>query len=299
MSFFRSIALVLVCLISGISAAQDTGVRVKSLTYKDSLQLDFYEPVSENNHPKPLLLLMHGGGFASGSRNGIGEVGFCRSMAEKGYAVASISYRLTRKNDPFNCDCATEKKMFSFVSAAEDLSTAVNFMINDENLEFDRNTIVLAGSSAGAEAVLHAVFMKHDYRFSHIPDIPVSGIISFSGAVSNADYISKRNAVPSLFIHGKKDILVPYGTAPHHFCEETKEGYLMLDGPQTIVTKLENQGASYILAFDPEGDHDWAFKAYKQTELIARFMQEIVLNKAFIQETLELQIVEDINSNKQ
>ena len=69
----------------------------------------------------------------------------------------------------------------------------------------------------------------------------------------------------------------------------------MLDGPQSIVSKLKKQGASYILAFDPEGGHDWAFKAYKQTELVSRFIQDLVINKEFIQETKELQIVEEIN----
>jgi len=92
-------------------------------------------------------------------------------------------------------------------------------------------------------------------------------------------------------------MLVPYGTAPHHYCAEDKTGYLMLDGPETIVSKLKEQGVSYILAFDPEGGHDWAFEGYKQIELVSRFMQDIVINKAFIQETRELQITEDINSN--
>ncbi len=178
--------------------------------------------------------------------------------------------------------------MNSFVSASEDLSEAVRYLTKEESLAFDRNTIVLVGSSAGAEAVLHSSFMNHDYRFNHIPKISISGIISFSGAVSNANYITKNNAVPSLFIHGKKDILVPYETAAHHYCEENKKGYLMLDGPQTIVSKLKKQGVSYILAFDPEGGHDWAFEGYNQTELISRFMQDLVLDKLFIQEIVAL-----------
>lgn len=288
MSLSRYITLILILCASGISFGQDTSIQIKSFTYKDSLQLDFYQPIIKNDQPIPLLVLMHGGGFASGTRDGVGEVKFCKTMAKKGYAIASISYRLTRKNDPFNCDCDTEKKMNSFVSASEDLSEAVRYLTKEESLVFDRNTIVLVGSSAGAEAVLHSSFMNHDYRFNHIPKISISGIISFSGAVSNANYITKNNAVPSLFIHGKKDILVPYETAAHHYCEENKKGYLMLDGPQTIVSKLKKLGESYILAFDPEGGHDWAFEGYNQTELISRFMQDLVLDKLFIQEMVAL-----------
>jgi acetyl esterase/lipase len=298
MSLARFITLLFVCFIFGISSAQDTDIQVKSYTYKDTLQLDFYEPITKNNQPRPLIVLMHGGGFASGFKDGAGEVKFCKAMAEKGYAVTSISYRLTRKNDPFNCDCDTAKKMFSFVSAAEDLSDAIHYINKEEGLVFDRNTIVLVGSSAGAEAILHSTFMNRDYRFNHIPEISISGIISLSGAVSNANYISKSNAVPSLFMHGKKDVLVPYGTAPHHYCEEDKTGYLMLDGPETIVSKLKELGTSYILAFDPEGGHDWAFKGYNQIDLVSRFMQDLVINKLSIQETIELPMTEDENSNK-
>lgn len=296
MSLARFITLLFVCYFYNISTAQETDITIKSYTYKDSLQLDFYEPITTNNQPSPLLVLMHGGGFASGTRDGVGEVMFCSNMAKKGYAIASISYRLTRKNDPFNCDCDTDKKMYSFVSAAEDLSEAVRYLIKEESLVFDRNTIVLVGSSAGAEAVLHNTFMNHDYRFNHIPEISISGIISFSGAVSNANYISKNNAVPSLFIHGKKDVLVPYQTAAHHYCEEDKKGYLMLDGPQTIVSKLKKQKVSYILAFDPEGGHEWANKGYNQIELVSRFMQDLVIGQKFVQETIQLDILEDSNS---
>ncbi len=110
MSLSRYITIILILSVSGVSLAQNTSIQIKSFIYKDSLQLDFYQPLIKNDHPSPLLVLMHGGGFASGARDGVAEVKFCKTMAEKGYAIASISYRLTRKNDPFNCDCDTEKK---------------------------------------------------------------------------------------------------------------------------------------------------------------------------------------------
>lgn len=282
------ITFMLFCFIWFGSAAQSLEIQKTSLTYKDSLQLDFYHTEESNKHPNLLLVLMHGGGFASGKKDGKDESEFCRDMASRGYAVASISYRLTRKNDPFNCDCDTEKKIGSFVSASEDLSDAIHFLKAEKELIFDRNKIVLAGSSAGAETVLHYAFMNHDYRFSHISPTKISGMISFAGAIANASYITKNNTVPSLFIHGKKDELVPFGTAPHHYCTEDKKGYLLLDGPATMVKKLKAHGGSYMLAFDPEGKHDWANKAYFQTELVARFLKELVEDKKFVQASIEL-----------
>lgn len=279
----------IVCLISLLGFSQSGEVDIVTLSYKDTLELDFYSFQSGNKKAPPLLVLMHGGGFESGNRDGKYERDFCTSMAEKGYAVASISYRLTRKGDPFNCDCDTEKKINSFVAASEDLSEALQFMKKESDLVFDRDTIVLIGSSAGAEAVLHTAFMAGDYRFSHLPEIHISGVISFSGAVSNAAYITNKNAVPSLFIHGKKDELVPYATAPHHYCEAGRTGYLMLDGPETITGNLKKQGTSFILAFDPEGNHDWADDAYLQTDLVNRFIQDLILDKKSVQAYIRLE----------
>ena len=288
MKLARHISLFLIALVSMNTWAQNSEIQISSHTYKDTLQLDFYKPFVKSAEPRPLMVLMHGGGFAEGNRNGGDELKFCQAMAEKGYAVASISYRLTRKNDPFNCDCDTDKKIFSFVSACEDLSDAVHFMNNEKSLIFDRNTIVLVGSSAGAEAILHSAFMSHDYRFNHIAEFTISGVISFSGAISNAAYINENNAVPALLIHGKKDKLVPFATAAHHYCTENKAGYLMLDGPKTMASRLKKKGGSYILAYDPEGGHDWASDAYKEIELVSRFMKNFVLDKKNIQETIEL-----------
>ncbi len=269
-------------------AGQNSDIQVSSHKYKDTLHLDFYSSKSTQNGSSPLLVLLHGGGFASGRRNGAHEVRFSKSMAEKGFAVASISYRLTRKGDPFNCQCHTEKKMHSFISATEDLSEAIQFLTNKKDLAFDRETIVLVGSSAGAEAVLHSAYMGNDYRFSHVPKFNIAGLISFAGAVSNASYMTKDNAVPTLMIHGKKDKLVPYATAPHHYCPEDQPGYLMLDGPKTIASNLQALDVSYILAYDNEGGHEWANDAYDQIELINRFMHTLVLKDEKIQETIEL-----------
>ena len=257
-------------------------------SYKDTLQLDFYssELSSQKNHP--LLVLVHGGGFASGSKDGPIESKFCLDMAKRGYPVVSINYRLTRKNDPFNCDCDTEKKIASFVAGAEDLTAAMEFIYQKEDLIFDRESVVLIGSSAGAELMLHAAFMNHDYRFNHISPIQAIGLISLSGAMINASYINKNNAIPSLFIHGKKDDLVPFGTAPHHFCEETRTGYMMLDGPQTISEKLKKQNVSFVIGYHNEGNHDWANIGYLYTNLIDQFIQDHIIEENLIQSYIEL-----------
>jgi acetyl esterase/lipase len=274
---------------SGLSAQAQAEVSRSTLIYKDTLKLDFYSLPEAAADSRPLLVLMHGGGFSGGRRDGAGETEFCNAMALKGYAVASISYRLTRKGESFGCDCPAETKISTFVKAAEDLSDAVGYLISRQELPaFDRGRILLAGSSAGAEAILNAAFMSGHHDFKNIKRHKYAAVISFAGAMVNSTYINQDNALPVLFFHGKKDRLVPYGTEPHHYCPVGAEGYLMLDGPETMASRLAALGKSYLLAFDPEGGHEWANKAYGETDLIDDFIEKVVLQEGFQQTLMRL-----------
>lgn len=288
------LALILFLVFPESDANAQTEIEVikDTYVYKDTLKLDFYssqrlgEAVTEK---RPLVVLVHGGGFSGGKRDGTGESEFCRKMAQKGYAVASISYRLTRKGESFGCDCPAETKISTFVKAGEDLSDALSYLIDRvEEFAFDRTGIVLAGSSAGAETVLNAAFMTGHRNFKSIKKREIAGVISFAGAMVNSTYINEDNAVPALFFHGKKDKLVPYSTAPHHYCPTRADGYLMLDGPETIASRLGTLGKANILAFDPEGGHDWANKGYKETELVHHFIENIIRQGGFEQTLLRL-----------
>ena len=258
--------------------------------YKDTLKLDFYSLREVDSEDRPLIILVHGGGFSGGKRDGLGESEFCNKMARKGYAVASISYRLTRKGGSFGCDCPSRTKINTFVKASEDLSAAVSYLISrDKELAFDRTRIVLAGSSAGAETVLNTAFMSGHHDFKGIESHNFAGVVSFAGAMVNSAYINAGNALPALFFHGQKDQLVPYGTEPHHHCPIRAEGYLMLDGPETIIKRLEALGKSYILAFDPEGGHEWANRAYNEIDLVHHFIENIVNKGGFEQTVMRLE----------
>ena len=59
----------------------------------------------------------------------------------------------------FGCDVETAKKIEAFNSASHDVSLAIQYILNnDKKFNIDRNTIILAGSSAGAETVLNMVY---------------------------------------------------------------------------------------------------------------------------------------------
>ncbi len=266
-------------------------IETKTYTYSDTLQLDVYTSKKDKIDSRPLILLVHGGGFGSGKRDNPLEKKFCTKMAGKGYVVASMSYRLLRKNKGFGCTVPASEKIETFLTATEDILKAADLLVkNAVDLRVDPNTIILAGSSAVAEAVLNTVFMKNQYRFKKLPygEIGFSGVISFSGAVVDSEYISSETALPSMFFHGKKDKLVPFATAPHHYCDPDKLGYLMLDGPESIVKKLEDLNTSYLLAVDPIGNHDWANLAYEYTDIIAEFIEKTIIKRRMVQTKMEI-----------
>ncbi len=269
------------------SWSQETVSR-QSFTYRDTLKLDFYSK-KNIDHTRPLLVVVHGGGFFGGKRDNPAEVKFANEMALKGYAVASISYRLTRKGKSFGCNCPSKEKIETFVAASEDITDAVIFLQkNADELNIDISKTILLGSSAGAEGVLNTVFMKDDYRFKHISKFPVAGVISLSGAMLNKEYITEDNKIPTLFFHGMKDDLVPYSSAPHHYCNKDTEGYIILDGAGAIAKRLKELHTPYILAVDPKGKHEWSGLGYTHTDLILMFIERLVVKNEFIQYTIQL-----------
>lgn len=67
----------------------------KTEDYQD-LMLDVYLPAdSDSRDKRPAVVHMHGGGFLGGDKRNDSIVKYSKMMAMRGYAVFSISYRLT------------------------------------------------------------------------------------------------------------------------------------------------------------------------------------------------------------
>ena len=129
-----------------------TEVNKTTYTYDNSkseaLQFDYY--IAGNAREEiPLLVYVHGGGFVGGTRDSKDLVNFATKLAQRGYAVASVSYRLSMRGIGFGCDVAAKKKIAAIDSASYDVGLAIKYIV-DNNREFniDRNKIVLMGSSA-------------------------------------------------------------------------------------------------------------------------------------------------------
>lgn len=250
------------------------------------LIVDIYQPEGDTLKSRPAIIFMHGGGFAGGTPKNKAEVGFAELAAKKGYVAVQISYRLTRKGKSFDCDFSKEGKIETFKKAAEDYLDAVSFMIaNKDKYKIDTSKIIAGGSSAGAEAILDAVYNR-ELLFrdtDKYQNIHFAGVFSLAGAIIDARYINKTNAVPGVFFHGTDDNLVPYATAPHHYCEPKEPGYIILDGAKSITERLEKLESSYLLHTFNGARHEISGMPFEHMPEIFDFFNKVFLKDQKLQ----------------
>jgi acetyl esterase/lipase len=209
----------------------------------DSAQrLDLYLPEHESDHPLPIIVWIHGGGWQAGSKSGCPAV----FMVPLGYAAASVEYRFSQKA--------------VFPAQIEDCQAAIRWIrANSKKYNIDPDHIGVWGASAGGHLVallgtaggknafpkiggndnesdrVQAVCdwfgpadfttvmaqaaadkTKNVFKFNS-PSDPYSNLIGGKlgedqakcEAVSPVHYVSKDNP-PFLIMHGTTDALVPF-----------------------------------------------------------------------------------------
>jgi len=272
---------------------QFTDISMETRTYTimgaDTLALDIYQAAADKAIQRPVLLYVHGGGFAGGTRDEGETPAFAEYLAQRGYVVISMSYRLSMKGKSFSCDQDAPNKIATFLASVEDIYTASQFIVtHQEEWRIDPKQIVLAGSSAGAEAVLHAAYWPKDQLPTEVArqseEIHFAGVISMAGAIIDLQMITAASAMPTLLFHGTCDNLVPYATAAHHYCQAGTPGYMILHGAKSIADRLAHLGKPFSLFTSCGGQHEWASKPMKDyPQHFASFFYHDVLQKEFRQ----------------
>ena len=286
----KKIVTVLFVLISCGLWAQNKATYTYAIKGKDTLRLDVYTPKNiKKTDTLPVLLWMHGGGFSIGRRDYKDDKELVEYAAkEQNYIGISISYRLLRKGTTtgFGCDCSRDEKIETFKQASLDYLDAAKYIVDHaKELQIDVTKIIAGGSSAGAEGALNAVFMR-DYVVNNpemYSKVEFAGMFSCAGAVIDASYMTKENAVPSVLYHGTKDQLVPFDTAPHHYCASTKPGYIILDGSNAIAEKLADFETSYYFNVVKEARHEISRIPYEELDTIFNFFERTVINDEVVQ----------------
>jgi acetyl esterase/lipase len=121
---------------------------IETMEYAGSLLLDFYRAVGRS--PAPCVVVIHGGSWVGGNRKDDGTTRWLNDwLAQHGYAVASIDYRLSPES--------------IWPAHREDLLSAIEYLrVHATKLGIDPNQFILLGRSAGGQMAPATAYWKHD-----------------------------------------------------------------------------------------------------------------------------------------
>lgn len=188
-----------------------------------SLTMDVYLPKDKGATLRPLLVLIHGGGFYNGNKTNAGYREWGQYFASLGYVVASVNYRLG-----FHANKASIEK--AGYRAVQDVNAAIRYLVHNFNdYGVDPQRVFVAGTSAGAITALNVGYMRQeDIPASaqgegligdvnpHLKDkFSIRGIGSMWGAVNDLAILRNAN-IPIISFHSTGDPVVPFG-ADHPF----------------------------------------------------------------------------------
>lgn len=222
------------------------------------LFLDFFEPSGDVAASRPLIILAFGGSFIGGAREDMHD--FCNYYAAHGYACATIDYRLY--DGPFFPLPDSVIMTDEVIKALSDMKAAIRFFKEDaattNAYKVDPNYIIVGGISAGGIVAAHAGMLDStDIVESYVLplvannggwkgnsstnlqyDEEVLSVLSFSGALRSADYITADDA--SIFsVHDELDDVVPYAAG---YASIAGFPIIRLEGSYLIDQKAQAEG---------------------------------------------------------
>ena len=137
------------------------------------------QPVNEKKDKLPVIVNTHGGGFVYGSK----EVYqfYCASLAERGFAVVNINYRLAPK--------------YKFPTPIKDLNAALHWLVaNQDEYPLDLNNVILIGDSAGAQITSQYGVIYSNDKYAKIMKIEKPEITVRALGLSCGTYDLKKRA---------------------------------------------------------------------------------------------------------
>jgi acetyl esterase/lipase len=263
----------------GKALQPDTSHLEKTLTNisygKDSLQkMDVYLPANRSKATK-VLVLIHGGGWASGDKSEFANA--LPSLREQlpTYAVVNLNYRL-----------ATQVTNH-FPTQEQDIQTAVKFIL-DKSEEYNTSKdLVLLGTSAGAHlALLQA--------YKHANMVKPKAVISFFGPTDMADMYNRQSnsyyqfalgllvggtptSKPDVYKQSSPINFVSPQSAPTMILHGAKDGLVPVAQSKSLKEKLDKAGVPAELVIYPQEGHGW-WGATQQDSFkkIAAFLNKFV-----------------------
>ncbi len=195
------------------------------------LYLTYYTPVEDTCTNRPLLILLHGGGYIGGDRFNMLDVAL--DFARRGWVTASIDYRLGWLGETY-CPVDQHETIRAYYRSILDCRDTIDFLIAEApQLGIDTNRIFLGGWSAGAYAAIGAAYLTQPeelpaacYELTPItvgtntierPALPlitttkpIKGVLSLAGACFDYSIINTGEPPLLMFNNITDEAIIPY-----------------------------------------------------------------------------------------
>jgi acetyl esterase/lipase len=213
--------------------------------------IDILQPKTAVREKRPGVLVIHGGGWTGGTKEGM--LPHALRYVEQGFVVANVEYRLA--------------KAATAPAAVTDVLTAAQwFFKNAGKYNVDKDRVAVTGGSAGGHLALMVGMTPKSARLG--PEADVAAVVNFYGITDVADQLSgpnmrkyavtwvpdapgreelaarvspmtyvRKEVPPILTIHGDADETVPYEHGAH------------------LTRALQQAGATAELVSIPQGKH--------------------------------------------
>jgi acetyl esterase/lipase len=251
---------------------------VRDITYvrygERALALDLYLPKARAGKPVPGIVFVHGGGWRSGVRANFAPMAI--RMAQRGYAAATVSYRLSPEAP--------------YPAAIDDVKAALRWMRdNAARHGIDPARIAVGGGSAGGQIASLAGVTAGRTEGGAQAIVNIDGLSDFTseaarkyeddparqpssaGAWFGGRYADKpalwREASPTFYVNARTPPILFIGSGQPRFSV----------GREEMVAKLDAAGVPSRVVVLPETPHSfWLFDPWLEptVEATVRFLEE-------------------------
>jgi poly(3-hydroxybutyrate) depolymerase len=282
MKFICPLLLLLIvftnCTKSGDNITKKAGSDLTNIQYGSNLDtsgkmvplnMDLYFPSETNPAGKyPLVVMIHGGSYLNGDKSDVKND--CSILADSGFVVAAINYRLGWRSGNGNCNGDESSQLQAGYRALQDANAALRFlMTHAKQYGIDTGWVFIGGNSAGSSLALNTAYIPNNVAIGYLPSdysllgavnnagndqtstFKIKGICNMWGALPDSNLITASSALPTISFHGTNDKVVPFDIGYNESCSN----YIMLFGSACIQRRLQFFGIPAISNFVIGGGH--------------------------------------------
>lgn len=234
------------------------------------------DPAYDSLSKHPLIVLMHGGMFLTGSMNDLNTT--CIEFSKRGYVAATIEYRKGWEAVT-NCQSVTINTVISanraIYRATQDLHASLRYLVhNADYYTIDTAWIFGGGVSAGSFSSVDLAFISPQEFFDRWPycnnplygpplgyidssgnslvdTFALKGLFHNWGSIIDIDYIRPTNAIPLIGFAGEMDGISPVDSGFFERCNN----YELMYGTRAIYERLLEYGVCAEMNLKLHGGH--------------------------------------------